>query len=87
MGVSIRTFHRQKPGLVLSFPTSETTVKLAEILETGLSAFDGDEDAFLDWLNSEVPAIAYQRPRDLLTSLMGIELVKEELLKIEHGIY
>ncbi len=86
-GVSIRTFQRQKNNTTITYAASENILKLAELYETGLTAFDGNEESFLAWLNTPVPALNNEKPIKLLSSGLGIDLVKEELMRIEYGIY
>lgn len=86
-GVSVRTFQRQKPTAIITNAASENVIKLAELYEAGLMTFDNDEDSFHAWLNTYVPALNNEKPLELLSSNLGIELVKDELLRIEHGVY
>ena len=87
MGVSIRTYHRQKGSSPVSIFASEIGIKLAELYEVGLTTFDRDEKALLTWFNSSIPAINNQVPLELIKTTLGIELVKDELVRIEHGVY
>lgn len=87
IGVSVRTYQRQKRTANISYAASENVLKLAELYEIGLNAFDNNEESFANWLNSPVPAINNEKPIGLLSSNLGIDLVKEELLRIEYGIY
>lgn len=47
----------------------------------------GDEDTARRWLFSELPALAFARPIDLLTSIKGYEKVKALLGQIVFGSY
>ncbi|MEO5975564.1 MAG: antitoxin Xre/MbcA/ParS toxin-binding domain-containing protein [Chryseolinea sp.] len=87
IGVSVRTYQRQKPTANISNAASENVIKLAELYETGLTTFDNDQESFHAWLNAPVPALNNERPIGLLSSILGIDLVKDELLRIEHGVY
>jgi putative toxin-antitoxin system antitoxin component (TIGR02293 family) len=87
VGVSVRTYQRQKRTANMTNAASENVVKLAELYETGLTTFDNDEESFHSWLNTSVPALNNEMPINLLSSNLGIDLVKDELLRIEHGIY
>lgn len=86
-GVSLRTYQRQKRTRALSRSASELGIKLAELYEIGLTTFDQDKNSFLAWMKTPIPAINNYIPYSLINSTLGIELVKEELLRIEHGIY
>ena len=87
IGVSVRTYQRQKRTANITNAASENVLKLAELYETGLTTFDNDEESFHSWLTASVPALNNERPIDLLSSNLGIDLIKDELLRIEHGIY
>lgn len=87
IGVSVRTYQRQRRTANITNAASENILKLAELFEIGLTTFDNDEESFLTWLNATIPALNNEKPITLLSSNLGIELVKDELLRIEHGIY
>jgi putative toxin-antitoxin system antitoxin component (TIGR02293 family) len=46
----------------------------------------GNTENFLTWINSENIALGGVKPLELLDNSFGINLVKDELIKIEHGI-
>jgi putative toxin-antitoxin system antitoxin component (TIGR02293 family) len=87
IGVSVRTYQRQKSTTPITNAASENVLKLAELFQLGLNAFDNDEKALVSWLNSPIPALSNETPIRMLSSSLGIDLVKEELLRIEYGIY
>jgi putative toxin-antitoxin system antitoxin component (TIGR02293 family) len=87
VGVSVRTYQRQKKTADITTAASENIVKLAELYETGITAFDNNEESFAAWLNTPIPALNNEKPIELLSSNLGIDLVIEELLRIEYGIY
>jgi len=87
IGVSVRTYQRQKSTTPITNAASENVLKLAELFQLGLNAFDNDEKALASWLNSPIPALSNETPIHMLSSSLGIDLVKEELLRIEYGIY
>lgn len=87
IGVSVRTYQRQKRTANITNAASENVLKLAELFEIGLTTFDNDEESFLTWLNASIPALNNEKPISLLSSNLGIELVRDELLRIEHGVY
>jgi len=87
-GMGLRTFQRQKATSELSVSASESVLKLAEVYDSGLKAFDGNVTDFVRWLNSSIPALGNRRPVDLLMSgRLGAEIVNDELLRIEYGIF
>lgn len=87
IGMSVRTYQRLEKTADLTPAASENVVKLAELYEVGLHAFDDNAESFITWLTSPIPALNNERPITLLSSNLGIDLVKDELLRIEYGIY
>lgn len=87
LGMSFRTYQRKKLTDEISPVAAENMIKLAELYEVGLNAFDQDIQSLIVWLNSPVAGLNNEKPIGLLSSAMGIELVKDELLRIEYGIY
>ena len=59
---------------------------LGEAFAFALTVF-GDEDKARVWLFSELPALEFQRPVDLLSTARGYERVKILLGQIAFGIY
>jgi putative toxin-antitoxin system antitoxin component (TIGR02293 family) len=85
--ISIQTYKRKPHSTPLSLQLSERVLLLQDLYAIGMNVFDSNLDLFQYWLKSSVPALQNQKPNDLLTSLIGIDVVKEELLRIEHGVY
>lgn len=86
-GFSLRTFKRKPKSSRLSFQISEKILILENFYQMGLDIFDSNEPSFQVWLKSKIPALNNHVPNDLLTSFLGIEVMKEELLRIEHSVY
>jgi putative toxin-antitoxin system antitoxin component (TIGR02293 family) len=55
------------------------------LYEYGIEVF-GDRDNFNIWLNSRSIALGGRSPKELLDTKFGIDLVKDELGRIEHGV-
>lgn len=85
--LSLRTFKSKSRSSFLSFQISERVLLLENLYRIGLDVFNSNETSFQVWLKSKIPALENHVPNDLLTSLLGIHVVKEELLRIEHGVY
>ncbi|HEU5291671.1 MAG TPA: antitoxin Xre/MbcA/ParS toxin-binding domain-containing protein [Cyclobacteriaceae bacterium] len=85
--ISPRTLKSKSELTPLSFRLSEQILLLEELYQIGLDVFDSNEASFQDWLKTSIPALENHIPNDLLTSQLGIDVVKEELLRIEHGVY
>ena len=64
---------------------SEKILEVALLLKKGIEVF-GDKSRFYDWLKTPNTALEAAKPKDLLDNTFGINHVKDELTKIEHGI-
>lgn len=87
LGVSIRHLKNKKQTDQLNTRASERLIKLYELWNFGLDAFDGNKENFKEWLR--VPLVVFQgrTPLYLMKNLIGIEMVKEVLGRIEYGVY
>jgi putative toxin-antitoxin system antitoxin component (TIGR02293 family) len=64
---------------------SELIIQLTLLFKYGNEVF-GNKDYFNTWLNSVNLALGSIKPKQLLDSYFGIELIKDELTRIEHGV-
>ena len=55
------------------------------LFKKGTEVF-GSTANFLVWINSKNIALGGEKPTDLLDNSFGINMVKNELVKIEHGV-
>lgn len=83
---SDRTLRRYLPKQKLNPEQSERVIELAKIYSRGEEVF-GTLDAFREWMQSSVRALGDKRPQEFLDTSIGIELLMEELGRIEHGIF
>ncbi|NVO29655.1 DUF2384 domain-containing protein [Hymenobacter sp. P5342] len=85
LGVSESTLTRreqnQKP---LTLDESEKAIQLSAVLAKGMEVFEEEADLHF-WLNSPIPALGGQKPKDLLYSVIGRGQVHDILGRIEHG--
>lgn len=84
--VSERTLQRYKSDERLSSDSSEKVLMLANIYERGLDVF-GSMENFTDWLRTPLSAFNGQKPIELLDTSFGFQLIQDELVRIEHGIF
>jgi len=85
-GVSTRTLLRWKSSTKLSPLIAESIFKIAELYDNGMIVFDDDEESFQTWMRTSIPSLNHQVPIDLLDTRTGIQLVIEQLLRMEYGI-
>jgi putative toxin-antitoxin system antitoxin component (TIGR02293 family) len=84
--LSERTIQRnQKEKKPFQPIQSERIVELNMLYQYGVEVF-GDKDNFNVWLNSKSMALGGRSPKELLDTKFGINMVKDELGRIEHGV-
>lgn len=84
--LSERTIHRYKKDNKTFDPVySEKILELTMLYKYGFEVF-GNKEKFNTWLNAKNIAIGGIKPKDLLDTSFGINMVKDELTSIEHGI-
>jgi len=64
---------------------SERIIEISKLQLKGNAVF-GSEAYFDEWMNSKIIALGNIRPIELLDSSFGIEMLMDELGRIEHGI-
>ena len=86
LGLSDRSLQRyQKSGGRFSMAVSEKLLMLAHLFNRGIEVF-GSSERFFAWMRKPSAAFNQSRPFDLLDSMFGIQLLLDELGRIEHGI-
>ncbi len=89
LGVSARTMRRWKEVPVsrrLSRPQSERIWVLAETLVRAAGVLGSQRNAET-WLGSPLSSLNGRRPIELLGTPLGVKLVTDHILRIEHGVY
>ncbi len=82
---SMKTFQNYKDKkTVLDAITSEKLLKLFALYSKGAAVF-GSIDAFASWLSRPAYGIGNQIPQDLMDTITGIDLINDELKRIEYG--
>jgi len=81
-----RTMQRYKKDMK-SFDTiqSEKILQITLLYKKGIDVF-GDKTKFDTWLVSKNIALGNINPKELLDNAFGINLLNDELTRIEHGI-
>lgn len=83
---SDRTLRRYSDKQKLSATQSERVIEIAKLYSRGEEVF-GSLDNFKDWMNSTVVALGNKKPKDFLDTSLGIDMLMNELGRIEHGIF
>jgi putative toxin-antitoxin system antitoxin component (TIGR02293 family) len=81
----MKTFTSYKKNQTSLDPVvSEKLLKIFSLYDKGLAVF-GNISEFNLWLSTPSFGLGKSIPRDLLDTITGIELVSEELTRIEYG--
>jgi putative toxin-antitoxin system antitoxin component (TIGR02293 family) len=83
--ITERTIQRYSPEQTFSPSVSEHILKISAVAAQGIETFD-DRDRFLSWMNQPNAALSNETPMSLISSSFGIDMVVDELGRIEHGI-
>jgi putative toxin-antitoxin system antitoxin component (TIGR02293 family) len=68
----------------LNAAMSEKVLSIFALYKKGISIF-GSVDEFNKWMAAPAYGLGGQRPNDLLDTMTGINLISEELTRIEYG--
>jgi putative toxin-antitoxin system antitoxin component (TIGR02293 family) len=85
LSVNLRTIQRYSAERVFSRAVSERILRIALVVSRGEEIF-GNSEQFSAWLKEPNRALADKKPIDLLVSNFGIDLILDELGRIEYGI-
>jgi len=83
--VSVKTMLRyKKEKKKLSPRNSEIALKILNIFKRGIEIF-GSLESFNSWLNKPAYGLGEKNPISLMNTITGIDLIEEELIRIEYG--
>lgn len=83
---SDRTLRRYGSRQKLDAEQSERVIELAKLYSRGEEIF-GSLDKFKAWMNTDVLALGSKKPKSLLDTSLGIEMLIDELGRIEQGVF
>jgi len=86
ISLSSRQIARYSNETVLKSNISAHLIQILDLYKFGFKVFE-DENKFKIWMNSEIRALNFQQPIDLLDTPFGIEEVRTILGRIEYGVY
>lgn len=85
LDVSVKTVQRHvKEDKKLSPTQSEHLLKIIDLFQQGEEIF-GSLSAFERWLSKPAYGLGGKTPLELLQTIVGIELIEEELTRIAYG--
>ncbi len=84
--ISRSTWQRRKKTGMLDYDLSDRVLQLSTLLDQAENVF-GDEIKVRQWFL--LPSIVFEgkRPVELIGSLSGMNLIGDELMRIEQGVY
>ena len=86
MHVSERTMQRyQKEKRSFDSLQSEKFLEIVLLYKKGTEVF-GTKEKFNSWIETENLALGKIKPKQLLDNTFGINLLKDELTRIEYGV-
>lgn len=84
--ISERTLQRYTAAKKLSPEVSEKAIQLARLYCKGEEVF-GDLEQFKKWMLFPCIALGMKTPKALLDTTFGFQLLNDELIKIQYGIF
>ena len=86
LSVTERTIQRYTPQQHFNGVVSEQILHIAFVAAKGTEVF-GAKKKLLSWMNHPNKALANKTPMSLLSSRFGVEMVLDELGRMEHGVF
>lgn len=83
---SDRTLRRYTPTQKLSQELSERIIELAKLYTRGEQVF-GSIDNFKIWMDTPLMSLGNKTPKTYLDTSIGINMLMNELGRIEHGVF
>ena len=86
LNLSERTLQRyKKENKPFQANFAERILEIKLLYKYGIEVFEINEN-FNSWLNTKSIVLDGAKPKDLLDTTFGINLVRDELTRIEHGV-
>lgn len=84
--LNISELSERKENELLTQYQTEKVLLIARLYNEG-EHFFGDTAGFNKWMNSRVPAFGGKKPKEYLDTISGIQLVSQEIGRIQHGVF
>ena len=85
IALSERQINRYEDHQVLRRDISAQLIRIVELYSKGYDVFE-DEKKFQTWMNRKIRGLGNVEPKKLLDTTFGIQLVIDELGRLEYGI-
>ena len=86
IGITPRTIQRKAGPDHFKASISEKMLELADLYSFGYHVF-GDKEKFQKWIESPIKSLDGFKPLNLIYNHYGLELVRDELGRIQYGVY
>lgn len=86
MHMTERTLRNYTPQTRLGPEQSERAIEIGKLYELGSETF-GSLASFRSYMDSHVMALGGRKPKEFLDTSVGIEFLKDELGRIQHGVF
>ena len=84
--VTKRTIEKAKASEKLRPDVSDRVLEIGTLYLEGIDLF-GSKEAFNEWLNTYLMALGGKMPIDMLNSSNGIQMVRDVMGRIAHGVF
>ncbi len=84
--ITERTIQRYTQNTHFNTEVSDHILQIAEVTAKGIEVFE-DKSQFLSWMSFPCMSFENKTPLSLLTSKFGVDMILDELGRIEHGIF
>lgn len=84
--ITERTIQRYTKNKHFNTEVSDHILQIAEVTAKGIEVFE-DKNQFLSWMGFPCMSFNNKTPLSLLTSKFGVDMILDELGRIEHGIF
>ena len=85
VGIPVRTLSRRRTQKILSLTESERTLRIARLMERAVEVLGGAEEGRA-WMKRSNYSLNGRTPLEVAMTEPGVEIVRQLLGRIEHGI-
>lgn len=86
LDIAGRSIQNKPIGFKFTGNVAEKILALSDIYSYGTEVFE-ERDKFIKWLDTPNPVLNNKSPVELLLTQLGMQQVKQELARIDYGIY
>ena len=86
LNITDRSIQNKPKGFRFTGNIAEKIFGLSDLYSYGIDIFE-DRDKFRKWLDTPSPILNNKRPIELFLTQLGMQQVRQELARIDYGIY